>query len=241
MKKSISYVLTLALFCSMLSPAIAVERTILEADQRLAKLEYYAYMDLETADTITKGEILEARNEIILSESWAADGIYAYVSDPDGNIVNVLPQFSELFPSDWDVPSFQVSDSIVATESNMGLSMARAWHLLFNGSVWLNTPPSSGNSPSFCSIATTGFVGTPSEYYIETISAWGTYNYPGFGGTYNLGFSNRSTGALIVWQTNLPNGNSLSVRPPRNITVDVRASTFSLIGNWGMQVHADRY
>jgi len=64
----------------------------------------YAYMDLETADESLKAKILEARNKIILSESWAADGIYAYVSDPDGNIVNVLPQFSELFPSDWDVP-----------------------------------------------------------------------------------------------------------------------------------------
>ena len=66
---------------------------------------FYAYMNLEQAEESVKPMILAARNKIIFSESWAEDGITAYVKDADGNIVEELPHFSELFPEDWKNPA----------------------------------------------------------------------------------------------------------------------------------------
>lgn len=66
---------------------------------------YYAYMDLEQAEESIKPIILEARKKIIFDKGWAADGITAYVEDAEGNIIEQLPHFSELFPADWEIPS----------------------------------------------------------------------------------------------------------------------------------------
>jgi|GEM_PF-5196825 len=66
--------------------------------------EPIAYMDLETADEEMRGKILEARNKIIFSKSWVADGIESGGADPDNNTVTV-PQFYDIFPLDWDIPT----------------------------------------------------------------------------------------------------------------------------------------
>ena len=67
-------------------------------------IQYYAYLDLDTAAPELAPVILKARNIIIFRESWVADGIQGYVHDSDGNLVEVVPQFSELFPEEWSVP-----------------------------------------------------------------------------------------------------------------------------------------
>lgn len=71
----------------------------------LEDLEYYAYMNLDEARSEIKPVIQEARNRIIFNTSWAADGTNAWVLDEDGNVIEKLPYFSQLFPSDWDMPS----------------------------------------------------------------------------------------------------------------------------------------
>ena len=67
-------------------------------------IESIAYMDLETADEEMRKKILEARNKIIFSKSWVADGIEGGGADPDNNTVTV-PQFYDIFPLDWDIPT----------------------------------------------------------------------------------------------------------------------------------------
>lgn len=71
----------------------------------LEDLEHYAYMNLDEARSEIKPVIQEARNRIIFNTSWAADGTNAWVLDEDGNVIEKLPYFSQLFPSDWDMPS----------------------------------------------------------------------------------------------------------------------------------------
>lgn len=78
-----------------------------EIEEYLAQggLEYYAYMNLDEASSEIKPVIQEARNRIIFNTSWAANGTNAWVLDEDGNVIEKLPYFSQLFPSDWDMPS----------------------------------------------------------------------------------------------------------------------------------------
>ena len=70
----------------------------------LEDLEYYAYMNLDEARSEIKSVIQEARKRIIFSTSWAADGTNAWVLDEDGNVIEKLPYFYQLFPSNWDMP-----------------------------------------------------------------------------------------------------------------------------------------
>lgn len=67
-------------------------------------LEYYAYMVLSEAPEELKPIILEARSRIILRSDWVDDELDAWVRDEDGNIIEVVPHFSEVFPSDWEIP-----------------------------------------------------------------------------------------------------------------------------------------
>ncbi len=76
----------------------------------LEDLEYYAYMNLNEAKSEIKPVIQEARNRIIFNTSWVADEINGRIRDEDGNIIEILPHFSELFPSDWQIPT--ISDAL---------------------------------------------------------------------------------------------------------------------------------
>lgn len=67
-------------------------------------IQHYAYMKLDEADSSLHPVILQARNIIIHRFGWVADGVKGYVTDENGNIIEELPQFSDLFPVDWDVP-----------------------------------------------------------------------------------------------------------------------------------------
>ncbi len=78
-----------------------------DAQQRFDEygLEYFAYMDLDSAPAELHSLILEARSRIIYgSTRWVADGQDAYIKDKDGNIIEVLPHFHDLFPEDWEMP-----------------------------------------------------------------------------------------------------------------------------------------
>lgn len=65
--------------------------------------EYYAYMNLDEANAETQKIILQARNAIIFSETWTADGIKGRIVNPDGSYTEV-PEFHDIFPKDWDIP-----------------------------------------------------------------------------------------------------------------------------------------
>lgn len=72
-------------------------------------LEYYAYMDIHSADPELIPVILEARNRIIFTHSWTDDEIGGRILDEDGNVIEAVPYFHDVFPSDWEVPCFPSS------------------------------------------------------------------------------------------------------------------------------------
>lgn len=76
--------------------------------------EYYAYMNYDTASTELKETIMAARNQIIYSQSWVADGFECYIIAPDGTQKKVAA-FSELFP-DWEMPIVDTEDAAVTPD-----------------------------------------------------------------------------------------------------------------------------
>lgn len=82
----------------------SINQAIAEALQCEEDIQYYAYLDLETAGDDLKPIILAARNQIIFRYSWVADGLSGRVYSSDGTLIEEQPHFSELFPEDWDPP-----------------------------------------------------------------------------------------------------------------------------------------
>lgn len=69
--------------------------------------EYYAYLDLDTAPEELHEQILAARNRIIFSRSWTAEGCSGYIVDVErGEIVETVPGFYDIFPADWEIPRY---------------------------------------------------------------------------------------------------------------------------------------
>ena len=80
---------------------ISLSSTLLQNED---DIKYYAYLDLSTAEESLHSVILEARKIIIYRSSWVADGQVGYVFDENGKIVEKVPNFSDLFPPDWEEP-----------------------------------------------------------------------------------------------------------------------------------------
>lgn len=94
----------------------------------------YAYMSLDTATAELEEKILEARSEIIYHQSWTVDG-QARLVHADGTIEE-LPEFYDLFPSDWDIPCDEVSATpLIDSMSVFGATASYDNRLVFLGVV----------------------------------------------------------------------------------------------------------
>lgn len=105
MKKICIGLLFLLTLLSFSTASLAISDETLDTSQKSnnSQIQNYAYMELESAPADLKSKIVEARNTIINNESWVADGYDMYIIDVDGSQKEV-PHFSELFPSDWELP-----------------------------------------------------------------------------------------------------------------------------------------
>ncbi len=104
MKKIISLALTLACLSAMAATSFAAPASsdsVNPADQD-PEMTAIAYRNIEAAETTEEyNSILAARNTIIYGEqSWTIDGAVK-VFNADGS-VEELPEFYDLFPSDWE-------------------------------------------------------------------------------------------------------------------------------------------
>ena len=118
-KKIIGVALTCSLLCSVLiaqSYAGSVEE---ELQSALDSAEQYAYLDPDSASPELRKKIIDARNTIIFSQDWVADGFTGYIQDVEtGEILKELPSFSSVFP-DWDIP---ILDPVTESEHTIDLS-----------------------------------------------------------------------------------------------------------------------
>ena len=202
----------------------------------------YANMDLETADTYTQELIQSARNAIIYSESWVANGISGRIKDSEGNTIFELPTFSEIFPADWDMPAINTCAATSSLDISTQLSDSSApkaggdnWQIIYQGVIRLQNPSETQNTAPFKTISTTAFEGTPYEYSYKSVITSGSCS--GYVGTYNIGYSNAITGKSLGFAVNLTENQYFEIDPPKYIRLAIRASTYDNRSlEWDMEI-----
>ena len=205
-----------------------------DAEGAMSEAEKYAYMDIDEVPEYLKDDILEARNRIIFSYGWTADGIDGYVCDLEtGEKLYDLPKFSELFP-DWDMPKMNNETSDyqqsavemeIVPEPGTGVPLSispRAVKTILYENVYLQAPSSSGNTSNFAiyrNFLGGGITAGPNQLYASE--------------TANVGISNADTGESLGYKNGLYPGEGVYV--PISYTygrfnVGLRASTYSTPG-----------
>ncbi len=173
----------------------------------------------------------------LFSTSWVADGMKCYILNEDGNIEKVIPNFSDVFPEDWELPDLEDQEealkSLVLWQSE-AMPLSEDMQPFYNDSVWLSKPSGQYNTSPFCSFSTTNNVGGTYRGHIEKVYTNG-YN-ANSDATYNVGYSNVDTGKSLGFTERIPEGLPCICEPPSGITLGVRASTYTDPGLWTMKV-----
>ena len=215
-------------------PAMAVDSTVSTYDpvRDLNVARHYAYMDMNTADDLLKVEIQQARNALIFRTGWVTDGVKGYVHDENGNIIEELPQFYDLFPSEWEIPEVPEYSLADAFEPQQWSSLRASVDAAFDGTVTLQQPTDGVVSSAFCKVST--------SWNGYTVTQIDTIGYNGSSAKYNVSYTNTATKKSLGYKNNLTSGQGFTIYPPKNITVGVHASSYSDPGEWTMQVYCHR-
>ena len=219
MKKLIALFVSTLLFATSLTslaagaPASAQDTATQEA---LTKAEQYAYLDLDSASPSMQQKILDARNTIIFSKDWVADGYEADVEDvTTGEVLETLPSFSELFPG-WDLP---VDESIASTSNDSSLTLSSSEVTPFSNSDWLRL----GSTRHYLPAASNSHDASPFSTLISSKNC-------------NIGYTNASTGKSLGYKNNLSVNQALAVHNVGGMRLAIRASTYSTPGYATMAV-----
>lgn len=212
MKKLIALFVSTLLFATSLTslaagaPASAQDTATQEA---LTKAEQYAYLDLDSASPSMQKKILDARNTIIFSKDWVADGYEADVEDvTTGEVLETLPSFSELFPG-WDLP---VDESIASTSNDSSLTLSSSEVTPFSNSDWLRL----GSTRHYLPAASNSHDASPFSTF--TVDSYA------------------STGKSLGYKNNLSVNQALAVHNVGGMRLAIRASTYSTPGYATMAV-----
>lgn len=219
MKKLIALFVSTLLFATSLTslaagaPASAQDTATQEA---LTKAEQYAYLDLDSASPSMQQKILDARNTIIFSKDWVADGYEADVEDvTTGEVLETLPSFSELFPG-WDLP---VDESIASTSNDSSLTLSSSEVTPFSNSDWLRL----GSTRHYLPAASNSHDASPFSTLTSSKNC-------------NIGYTNASTGKSLGYKNNLSVNQALAVHNVGGMRLAIRASTYSTPGYATMAV-----
>jgi hypothetical protein len=186
----------------------------------LLAAEEYAYLDSSEATPAAKAVILAARENIIFHNSWVTEGVVGWIFDSEGEIVEYLPQFSDLFP-DWDVP-IQAAQSRSGIVSDSLSSVAGSATTIVPASVNATT---STNAPTFCQY-------TCNTILVGVVSLSGPANC-------NLGITRISDGYSLGYVEYVPVGGGMGAGVANNILLGARTSTYSTPGTGTFSV--ERY
>lgn len=227
-KKMMAGVLAVvSLFCMSITAVAAptqefnsIER---QNEARIAAAKEIAYMDVSSASAEMQERILEARETIIESKSWVADGWTTTITHADGTVENV-PTFSECFPG-WDMP-------VCKSDDIMGSARAVGYDSPFSRLIRVSLPKASSTTNA------------PTAFYVYDIREGldVCVNKLFTSTSCNLGLFNIDLGYSIDHLVNLRVGDriatnvDIAVDPPANIAV--RASTYVTPGSADLDCEA---
>ena len=185
--------------------------------------EAIAYMDVDSASAEMQDRILAAREIIIESKSWIADGFEAVIKNEDGTSTKV-PHFSELFPG-WDIPTI---DSNAPMSASVAPQVANAdvpsgWG---STTVYVNRASSTTNAQPFIYLPNWQFPTFNEEMDVKVVHLETSTSC-------NLGFNNVTLGISAGHFVDLTEGQTVGVLavPGTNYQMAVRASTYVTPGN----------
>lgn len=220
-KKMLAGVLAIvSLFCMSATAMAAAPTQELDSaeipnEARIEAAKEVAYMDVNSASAEMQERILEAREVIIESKSWVADGWNATITHADGTVEDI-PTFAELFPG-WDMP---VCESENVTRSSNVIKL----YSPVSQAVEIDLPKASSttNDPEAFRIMK---IANELDVFVSEL-----YNST----SCNLGFTNIDLGISVAHMVNMVEGDHLDVLvdpevdPQANISV--RASTYVRTG-----------
>lgn len=219
MKKLISILLVLCIFTGCIIFPSMASASFLNDSEFDDLIEYYAYKDYETASREMKAVILEARNIIIFSYSWVADGYEGGITCSEG-FYEELPSFSDLFP-EWELPYIiQPLNTIIISElfidhyddDDYSLHTAPQNPTYFLNSVPFLKPPAN----SLFGARMFGFL-SRQHNFIKAGSVSGSVPL------YNLGL--QASGKPLTWGVDMGFGHLLTIKISSGIWVEVFTST----------------
>lgn len=240
MKKILSLFFSALFFTTCLTAMAATPGdTSVESSAALEKASQYAYLDLESATPDMQEKILDARNTIIFSKDWVADGYEGYVEDvTTGEVIETLPTFSSLFPG-WDLPVDKMTpvsaqagtpDWMTAPFSPAPLSVKSAsdWLRLGSTGYYIPAASNSHDAAPFVTFTVDMFdMGT-------SIRSYATYLRSS--ADYNLGYKNASTGVSLGYKNHLKANQAFAINNVGGMNLAIRASTYSTPGYATMAV-----
>lgn len=216
-----------SLFCmsitAMAAPTQELNSIEFQNEARIAAAKEIAYMDVNSASAEMQECILEAREVIIESKSWVANGWTTTITHADGTVENV-PTFSECFPG-WDIPACESADA-------MRSIMANSYDSPFADFVYVSLPKASSTTN-----APTAFYVNGIEHKLE-VRVKNLYTST----SCNLGFVNTDLGFSVAHLVNMRVNDLIQtevdrdVDPPANIAV--RASTYVTPGSANLRCDA---
>ena len=246
MKKALASILVLLMSVSCLT-CMAAETSEQEFDPKtkaaLIEAEQYAYLDIDSASPELKEKILDARDAIIFSKNWVADGYEAFVTNENDEVVEILPEFSTVFPG-WDLPKDDVAstetDSTFPEQMNPPAIVnplsysASTWIRLGSKEYYLPAASNTKDSPPFTSFTVDPYdMGTSIRSYATRLTS---------SKTYNIGYKNATTGTSLAYRNHLTLSEKFQINNVQNIKLAIRASTYSTPGYATMVVDgANRY
>lgn len=206
---------------------ISAKETHADTDADLVDALKIAYLDLDNASPEMQKKILDAREKIIFSTDWVADGFEMRIEDTEGNLIRTVPSFSEVFP-DWDLP---VSDAAYMTDSpappndfsNVDATAARSsyWMRLGSFACYLKKPTNEITDPFVEVYADPEKVGSEIATYATYLTS---------SETCNIGYTNTKNGASLGYKSRLTLGEVCIISGIENMKVGIRASTYSTPG-----------
>ena len=220
MKKACAVVLSILLMLCLTNVAFASGLETSCVDMALAEAAQIAYLDLEDASAEMREEILAAREKIIFSTDWVADGYTAYVEDQDGNIIRTLPVSETTYQADieMDFNALQDMDAIAASSG---------WESVGFHAYYLEAPGSTNTEPFTEMFVDPERIGNELKTYATSLS---------YSTSCNIGYTDMADGTSIAHATRLACGEACTVSGVRMKIIGIRASTYSKPGWAGLQI-----